>query len=101
MYVGTSKILEKYQFLTKQLVRTFNTDSISPSLPFCSPGEITFSQNVTKLLTLMSTAQRLYSSGPAAAAGPLSKLLIIVSDGKGVLNEGKAAVRRDGGGGVR
>lgn len=52
-------------------------------------SQITFDQSVTKLLNLMSLTKRMFSTG---SGHPLSKLMLIISDGKGVLNEGKSAV---------
>ena len=48
-----------------------------------------FSDQKTGVVDLLRTGRAMYST---ASSGPVSKLLIIVSDGKGITNEGKDKV---------
>lgn len=48
-----------------------------------------FEQKVTKVVDLLSLTSKMFSSQSDL---PLSKLLIVLSDGKGILNEGKGKV---------
>ena len=49
-----------------------------------------FSDQKTGVVDLLKTGRAMYST---ASSGPVSKLLIIVSDGKGITNEGKDKVQ--------
>ncbi|TRY63986.1 hypothetical protein TCAL_02073 [Tigriopus californicus] len=52
-------------------------------------SQFSFDQNVTRIVELLRVCSSLYS---LPTDRPLSKLLIVISDGKGILNEGKMKV---------
>lgn len=52
-------------------------------------SQFSFTQNVTRIVELLRVCSSLYS---LPTDRPLSKLLIVISDGKGILNEGKMKV---------